>query len=55
MSAPVITLTDARPLPTDGRCPACRAPEAARVTHAPFGRPPVQVCGQCGHEFPRED
>lgn len=53
--APAIVLTDPKPLPRDGRCPVCRAPEAQRVTCAPFGRPPSQACSQCGHEFPRED
>jgi len=49
-----IIVTDARPIPRDGRCPVCQAPESARVTVAPFGRPPSRVCGQCGHECPED-
>lgn len=56
MSEPqAIVLTDPKPIPKDGRCPTCRAPEAKRVLLAPFGRLPWQACSVCGHEFPPED
>lgn len=53
--APVLHITDPKPLPTDGRCPCCRAAESERITVATFGGPPRQACGKCWHEFPRED
>jgi rubredoxin len=52
---PAITLTDTKPVPRDLRCPSCLAPESARVRVGVFGGPPKQACGNCGHEFPREE
>lgn len=52
---PSLVLTDAAPLPTDRRCPACRAPEKERIVASPFGGAPYQVCGRCGYEWPREE
>lgn len=50
METPAIVLTDPKPLPKDGRCPQCGAPESKRETVTTFGRRPFQVCSQCGHE-----
>jgi rubredoxin len=55
MSEPAIVLTDPKPIPKDGRCPRCRAPESKRQTLTAFGRQPWEACSSCGYEFPSED
>jgi hypothetical protein len=50
---PTVILTDAvKTLPTDGRCPKCRADESRRVALGLAGL--REACGQCGYEFPEE-
>jgi rubredoxin len=50
---PTVILTDAvKTLPTDGRCPKCRADESRRVTLGLAGL--REACGQCGYEFLEE-
>lgn len=52
--APGVVLTDPKPLPQDGRCPACAAPTSLRVALAAFGGLPREACSRCGYEFPKE-
>lgn len=50
MTKPEIVLTDPAPVPTDTRCPRCRASHEARVASSGFGVP-HDVCSQCGYDF----
>jgi rubredoxin len=50
---PTVILTDVtKTLPTDGRCPVCKADESRRVALGLAGL--REACGQCGYEFPEE-
>lgn len=49
---PTIVLTDADDdLPTDERCPKCKAGPEKRRLSSGFGEP-HDVCGRCGFDFP---
>ena len=48
--APRIAITDPKPLPTDDRCPRCKAGTDKRVASAGFGNP-HDVCSRCGFEW----
>lgn len=50
-----LVITDPRPVPRDGRCPTCGAPESARQPVTAFGRRPWQACSACGHEFAEDE
>ena len=39
------------PFRRDGKCPRCGAEKSKRVALAAFGRPPHDVCVECGFEF----
>ncbi len=49
---PEIIITDPQPLPKDGSCPQCGAPERYQMSIETFGRTPFTACSRCGYEFP---